>query len=217
MSTPIKLVLLGCLAFSVAGATTIAFTHYPTAQGSGTLNGFWTATVDGKTGVQLICDDYVHTSRTGVAYDSYQVSVLDGPNPLHNVRFSPPNQAQAYRAAAILVSQLLGLGAGATAQQVTNYQYALWDLFTPSVPTNTTQDNLRTAAWDQAGANPTLALYSQLRVYTPDRTVYPITVDGRQVNPQEFLGWAPVPEPSQFAGLLAVLGIGWFVRRRRMA
>lgn len=201
--------MLSCAGLSVASAIPITFTAAPSGNA-----GLWTATVNSISGVQLVCDDYAHTTKTGVSYN-YDQSVIDGPNPLQNVRFRAGDELQNYRAAAILLSQLISAAPAA----VVDYQYALWSLFTSTTPVDSHQTDLKNEALARAGnlinGQPTAAdadIYSRLIIYTP--SAYQT---GHGKDPQEFLGWTPVPEPSQAVGLLAVLGLGWFVRRRRMA
>jgi hypothetical protein len=123
-----------------------------------------------------------------------------------------------YRAAAIIMAEILGLYAPplGTVPTVSDYQYAVWDLFdvdnSINLAWNSTAYKVKKGAMDKASADTVLSLdylYSNLVVYTPN--------PGGRCSPQEFLAMNAVPEPSQFAGLFLALGAGWYVRRRRKA
>jgi hypothetical protein len=215
--------LLSCIGLSIAAAATITFTALPGVQMSyngvpntGTYNGFWTATVDGQPGVLLFCDDATHTTPNPVSGPfNYTVSVLNGPDPLQNARWaSDPftnDELVRYRAAAILLNDLITFGSAATTNNITNFQYIIWDLFSPaSTPTTAWQDAIKSAALAKASSTVTpelAAIYRRLVIYTP----------ANGVGTQEFLGLAPVPEPSQFAALFGALALGWGLLRRRKA
>jgi hypothetical protein len=211
---------------SLVNATTVIFTASPVVSQNGTLNGFATAKVDGQAGHQLICDDKGHT--TSIPTDplhplQYHVAFLDDVDPLQGVRFTSGTQEDIkdrYRAAAILISGLMAAGSAppkASANLVTDYQYAIWSLFSSNpdaVTFRDSQDKLRTDALAlvnnpnatiQAGLETNI--YRYLRIYTPDLAY---------CTNQEFLELV-TPEPGYAAMLLVAGAIGWRVRRRRRA
>jgi hypothetical protein len=105
-----------------------------------------------------------------------------------------------YEAAAVLLTELAAFS-NPSANTITDYQYALWNIFTPGNElVNATQQELETAAVAlvQAGASSTQADYSNLIIYTPTAGF---------TNNQEFLALtATAPEPASWA-LMALLGL----------
>jgi hypothetical protein len=212
-----KLLLLLCASGVAAGAS-IEFTGLPINTQFGTFNGFALATVDGVANQLLICDDFSHTTYMPSGPLTYDGSTLSDSDPLEYARFATQNDtsgsAQRYEEAALLLEGLSHTGPGELLDLTADYQYALWSLFTPSVPlpdvtARTLLSNAEEAAL--AGSPQNLEVYSRLRILTPSEPFAgnqeflqlldsppPVTVTG------PLLG-APAPEPSSF--LLIGLGI----------
>jgi hypothetical protein len=177
--------------------------------GESTYNGYATATIGGIPMQDVICDDFDHTtyvpSSSNLIYD---YSSLTGVEPLQYARFQG---IQSYETAAVLLTELEAQ-VNPSANTVTDYQYALWNLFTPgSAPANLTQQNLENAALSlvQSDSPMATASYSQLVIYTPT---------GPYAGNQEFLGLqTPTPEPATWLLLLsgsALLAVRSRSRRR---
>jgi hypothetical protein len=192
-------------------ADVVSFTGLPANTDYNTYNGFVSGTIDGMPFDDLICDDYGHVTRVPSGNLDYNVSTLDS---LQYARFvSPggPTQAdiQNYEAAAILVQGLID-----NPGQVSAYQYALWELFTPSTPNygqGLLTDALNAVQGDVSGY---ADLFSKLRIYTPT---------GDSVTNQEFLEIDPppssVPEPESIILLLtgvALMALALTVKRLRL-
>ncbi len=208
---PRCLVLAFVFAISVCSANTvqIIFTELPAVYENGSYNGFATATINGIPNQMLICDDSGHTTYVPSQALVYDFSNLVGPDPLQYARFvtppSSPTQSdlQKYEAAAVLLYELTAAGPTASADLVTDYQYAIWNLFTPSTTLfRVNQTNLQQAAVNiAAGNSPPPAwlstAYKELEIFTP--------AAGFTSN-QEFLALDPtgVPEPAM-GPLLALL------------
>ena len=206
------------------GAATVRFTALPGVVENNVYLGFSAATVDGFPLQQLLCDDFEHTTYMPSGDLAYQVAYLDGADPVHGARFasagSPaPADFTRYREAAVLVAALVAAGPAASSDTVADYQYAIWSLFDPAKVTLTRpvaqQALIDSAAATVHGGGAQLgAVYSSLRIYTPDRTVG---------SNQEFLQYVgglaeyttSTPEPSQSLTLLAALAAGVTVLRRR--
>jgi PEP-CTERM motif-containing protein len=184
---------------------TMFFTALPSVQqnnnynnanstGEATYNGYATATIGGIPMEDVICDDFDHTtyvpSSSNLIYD---YSSLTGVEPLEYARFQG---IQNYETAAVLLTEL-GAQVNPSANTVTDYQYALWNLFTPgSAPANLTQQNLESAALSlvQSDSPTATASYSRLAIYTPTAPY---------ASNQEFLGLrTPTPEPATWLLLL---------------
>ena len=200
-----KIVLLLAIAAASGGAATIDFTGLPANYLFSTYNGFAYATVDGVPNLLLICDDYSHTTYVPSSGLQYAVSALTGQNPLQNARFPDPAGLDAsiarYETAALLVEGLRNNGPQSLIDLTAQYQYALWQLFTPSLvlPDATSQTLLSDAAAAVLTPNADQTdLYSRLRIFTP--------LPGYESN-QEFLAlagdpsWQSVPPPDPFGGL----------------
>lgn len=191
------------------------FTALPSTLENGTYNGYSTATIGGLPGQLVLCDDYAHeTYMPSSSNLIYYYSTLTGPDPLEHARFTHGSDPRDYQEAAVLLAGLsdeLATGS-ATADEITDYQYAVWNLFDPSeAKLNRAQKDLQRAAFDtvRAGGGKALDTYSRLVIYTPTAPF---------AGNQEFLGLStPVgaPEPSAAPVLSLVLGVACLCFRRR--
>ena len=189
----------------------ISFTGLPANTDRGTFNGFVSGTIDGVPFADLICDDWGHTTYVPSLDLDYNVSTFDS---LQYARFLSPGGPTSgdidnYRAAAILVQGLIdnpGL--------VADYQYALWELFTPSTPYYPGASMLLTHALDVVEHDDISGyadLFSKLRIYTPAAS---------SATNQEFLQIdppAPVPEPGSVILLLTAFAFILVSQIRRRA
>jgi hypothetical protein len=210
----IKILAICCLFLSSVHAASIVLT--------GTNGVFLTATVDGQANQLVICDDFYHTSYVPSGPLTYNTSLLTGPNALQYARFQV-FAVQRYQMAAFLLDGLSQAGPGSTMDLSTEYQYALWHLFAPSVELpNRTALTLLSNAWEsvEAGGLAADLLYSRLRIYTPTYTYR---------SNQEFLQllqapdprpWDPpvhAPEPSSamlMAAGATMISVSYALRRR---
>ena len=182
-------------------ADVVSFTELPANTDHGTYNGFVSGTIDGVSFDDLICDDWSHTTYVPSGNLDYNVSTLDS---LQFARFATPGgptvtDIQNYETAAILVQGLLG-----NPGQVSDYQYALWDLFTPGAPSYPGANTLLSNAVDlveHGDISGYADTFSRLRIYTPAAD---------SASNQEFLqidAPAPVPEPGSIMLLLSGVGL----------
>ena len=173
--------------------------NVPDATGA-TYNGWSTATIDGVPGQLVICDDYSHTTYIPSSEEA-DLSTLTGPDPLQYARFSG---LQTYETAAVLVSELASLS-NPSDNTVTDYQYALWNLFDSAAPANATQQSLISdAQWLVLSDSPLAEqAYARLAIYTPTE---------QYASNQEMLGLLPTPEPAT-APMLAALMVSLLAAR----
>ena len=183
--------LLFALTACYADTVTMFFTALPKINENGTYNGFSTAKVNGDPNQALICDDYndqtIMPSSSNMIYD---YSTLSGPNPLQYAMFDKSK----YEEAAVLVYELAGIP-NASADTVTDYQYALWNLMTPGArldPSRIAQEqalqNNALAMVSNLADAPFLAatVYAYTQIYTPTAAY---------AGNQEFVEYA-APEPN---------------------
>jgi hypothetical protein len=212
----IKILALAFLTVSAGFASRISFTGLPSNTEFGTYNGFAVGSIDGASNQLLICDDFAHTTYVPSSNLVYSLSELVGSNPLQFARFADltqwSNTIIKYEEAALLLNGLMQNGPGSLLDLTADYQYALWELFTPSVklPNSTALTLLNDAAYNVAhGGTSNNAIYSELRIYTPDA--------GYTSN-QEFLQMVPnatttstgplaTPESSPAIALLIGMGV----------
>ena len=187
-----------------AGASTVSITFTGTSgqsQGGVETDPYY-ATINGVQNVPIVCDDFSHHVTTGENWTA-DVSTF---NSLTYVRFQQATQAQTlqlYEEAGWLFDQLF---VSANSHQTGNISYALWAIFdTTQVETSsgwTTGGNSTnpTSAdgWllDAEGQTFTAGEFSNLEILTP--------VNGGSNSPQEYITWAPTPEPTS----LLLLGSG---------
>lgn len=210
------LVLL-CAAFQ-ARAAVITFDTLPGVIENDTYNGFVGATVDGVF-YNLVCNDYDHTTDAPSGPWEYNVSMLPS---LTFARFGNDAAAVAqYEEAALLLAgdgnTLAGLENVSSADDITAYQYALWNLFGAGVDdVNNASALLLAASNDLSNGTDYSSIFASLRVYTPTESA---------IDNQEFLGLASysttsnVPEPR--SSLLLATGLAVltavFLKGRRYA
>jgi hypothetical protein len=200
--------LLFSLTACYANTVTMFFTALPKINENGTYNGFSTATVNGDPNQLLICDDYndetIMPSSSNMIYD---YSTLTGADPLQYAMFDKST----YEEAAVLVYVLAEIP-NASADIVTDYQYALWNLMTPSArldPSRIAQEQAlqsnALAMVNNSAEAPflTASVYAYIAIYTPTSAY---------AGNQEFVEYA-VPEPNLgwavglFLLLLAAVGV----------
>lgn len=209
--------LAGMLATGSAYANSIIlnFTGLPQNIENGTYNGFATGTINSnQVFVDLICDDYHHTTYVPSGPLTYTVSTFGS---FVNARFSAVDNAlEKYREAAIIVRAietphvLTDLIHPPSSYTTGDLQYALWNLFSPGVgETAHSGAILEYFAHNAAPTNDFYnGIYSSLVIYTPT---------AQYGSNQEFLS-DPVPEPATMAmfGIgIVLLRIGYARRRRR--
>ena len=207
------LVLLGA-AFQ-ARAAVITFDTLPGVIENQTYNGFIGSTVDGVYAA-LVCDDYDHTTNAPSGPWNFYVSTLPS---LTFARFGNGSTAVAlYEQAALLLAgdgnTLAGLANVTSADDITAYQYALWQLFGAGVGNvNNSSALLLAAANDLSNGTNYSSVFASLRVYTPTESA------GEN---QEFLGLSSdpvaseVPEPGSILLLATGLALMIAVSRKSL-
>lgn len=217
----LKLAPLALLAMAACHADTITLSAdaVPSTYQNGTYNGFASATINGIPNQLIICDDAAHVTYVPSGNMVYDFSTVGGSNPLEYVRFdqgSPVQQAQDYEEAAVLVWELYGYvtanGAQASANTITDYQYALWNIFDTGVATTTGQAALQAAAVSLMTTQSVMlaaSVYPYVNVYTPS------SAPGTDYSSnQEFLQYA-APEPGTMLLLAGGLLVAMAAKMRR--
>ncbi len=213
------LAAIGCSTAAFASSTaTVTFTNLPYTDLNGdygstgvTYNGYVTATVNGIPGQSLLCDDYEDETYVPSGPLTYDYSALASPGNPAGLYFGGMTNAQTlYDEAALLGYDLYSLGSNTSPDTVTNYQYAIWNLFDSSVALNSSQQALQTGALAavDSGAAWLGAVYANTLVYTPDSKT-------NSAGNQEFLQYqVQTPEPATYLLVGALLmWIGTFRRR----
>jgi hypothetical protein len=188
----------------------IYFDTLPSTQMYGTYNGPVGGSIDNARFDNLVCDDYYHTTYVASGPWEFDISTLPT---LTYARFGVGAIDQ-YRQAAILLAgdgnTLEGLLHTTGSAAIADYQYALWNLFSPSAPLpGNSASILATVQGENLGDAAFSQIYSGLRVWTPRA--------GAASN-QEFLQVAAVPEPgtiTMLASGAALILVGSFRARRR--
>jgi len=229
------LVLLAAAAAALHGNTvTLSIDHLPATfengnygQPGATYNGFASATIDGISNQMLLCSDAADSTPVPSGDMVYDVSTLGGFNPLQYVHFTGPNMVANYDEAAVLLWQLWNYvtanGSAASGDTITDYQYAIWNIFDPydattnpnGIAVNGTQAALQNTAVgmvDNDGVMLSSDVYPYVTIYTPDP-------NGGSVGNQEFLEFS-TPEPGSMflmigGGLIGAAAIARKKLRKR--
>ena len=225
-----KLAFLVLLFAGAASADTVLiyFTTLPSTQmsstyvvTSGDYVGDVGATIDGIS-TELMCDDKTDTTNVP-SNEVYDFSTLTGSNPLAHVKYTSNEtfngtvytDTQLYEAASILLVNFSEL-TNPSAQTITDYNYAIWNLFNPTgvpesgnPPSSTNGSTaLQNSALAAVTAGTSTSDYSRLVIYTPN---YATGGTG-----QEFLGiGTPTPEPNAAPLVGGMLLCGLLLARRR--
>lgn len=202
------IVLTGLLLAAVSGfaaPATLVFTSFN--QGLWQLGYPYTATVNGVSGVAVICGDWAHGGQPG---DTWQANVTDlGNGNLANLRFNQlPDAVTLYDEAGWLLLQT----------QVTqpaqwpDINYAVWHIFDSTAPLGGNAQYWLTQAQQEASNNFPGVNFHDILIYTP-LNQYGVDVNGNldPNAPQELL--RPVPEPTTLV-FLAGGSLGVWVRRK---
>ena len=212
------LVAVLCLA-PLASADTMTLTGVAGASLGGVYTGPYYATINGQTGIAVICDDFSTESFLGrtVNVTETRVSDLASPTPNTTVKFFQGDgaaQEQNYMAAAYLAVQLIGVdqstSAGRTLGSLLNY--AIWGLFDGTAYSSLSGSQQALAEGYAATAlgavsSLTVASFSNVSILTPNPAS----------DSQEFL-LVRTPESSAPVllafNMLALLGLTVVLRRR---
>lgn len=186
-----------------ADSVTMQFVGVNGAHGGGYYVSPYYATMNGSP-VTLFCVDIANSVHWNQVWQANLTTITNGSN-LANTRYGGlPNGLALYQQAAWLINQFPTHSA-----DYVNLQYALWNLFNPSLAPDSAGSN----AWlALAAANFSSINFASFRVVT---NLGPVHLTGQV---QEFIiivPPAPVPEPATLAlfgsGLIAIATV---VRRR---
>jgi hypothetical protein len=213
------LALVLCASGAFADTFVLTAVNPSGANLGGVYTGPYVATINGVTGIQVICDDFqtnTYLNQTLTVTET-KVSDLTGPSANQVVKFDKSNadkQQADYMTAAYLAIQLVGVDQSTAMGRLQGslLNYALWYLFYDQALNNLTNDQKTTAQGYLASAQSattgqSVGTYSHVSIWTP-------TPNGAA---QEFIS-VRVPEASVagFLGfnafVLAVVGL--FLRRR---
>lgn len=217
----LAMALVICAPAVVADTLTLTGVNPSGASLGGVYTGPYVATINGVSGILVICDDFqTHTSlNQTLTVTQTLVSDLTGPAANSVVKFDRTDSSQQqadYMTAAYLAIQMVAVDQSTIAGrlQASLLNYALWNLFYDGAVNALTATQKAgalayLAAAETATSFHTVDMYSNVSIWTP-------TPNGAA---QEFIS-VRVPEPGTIDLLafngLALVGLGWLVRRRRV-
>ena len=207
----LKSVLFVIFSVMVANATqtvNVSFINLPNNNVNDVYVGYLDAQVSGIGMQDILCDDRNHTTYVPSGPYEYYISTLSN---LDHVRFSQPQELINYEIAAILLYQYDNAGGDhASSFDTASYQYALWNVFTPS----TFQFGNSVTLLEQAralqilGSDIALNAYNELEILTPTE---------HSLSNQEFIflhNFSEVPEPTFFFGV-GLICVGFCLKKVR--
>ncbi|HEV7220533.1 MAG: hypothetical protein ACHP8A_01415 [Terriglobales bacterium] len=203
-----------------------------TGVGGANLGGVYTYpynfTVNG-TPMQLMCDTFDNEISSPETWTANENTIASAAT---SGLFNGVSQAGLkYDAAGIIFASMLGVN-GVTLTGFTNNQdanWAVWALFSStalqditgsaSSPFGVGGDSAALTIYNNAliaAATAPASDFNGITIYTPVAGTQVPTTDG---TPQEFLGYTPVPEPSELSmlGVLALFGVTGFTFRKQFA
>ena len=195
------------LAASFAAADTLNLTNLPGFIYSGYYVGPATGNLNGGLSFTLVCNDFVDTTYIPSSFE-VNVSAIPSLTYAMYAQPGPPTAGQLanYEMAAMLLWQMNQPG-NQNSDAIGGLNFAIWNIFNPSVPDPGTSASWVT--WAQ-GQNPANWDFSNVGIYTDVNTVDP--------HNQEFLGGAAAPVPEPVPTVLVGMGLftlGWVFRWRR--
>ena len=200
----------------IVASDLFTFTDLPTHTADGYYVGFSQATViDGTqtfSNFNLLCDDFGNVTDIPSGPWTYHEETLSD---LSGAMFTQSPELTNYKIAAILLYEYNAAGGSALDTYLTaSYQFALWDVFTPSAGTVDNSAALLTAArnLESIGGGITSTAYAQLEIFTPV---------GQAVGNQEFLALdfpgqdTPEPATSLYIGAALLALYGFMIRGKK--
>ena len=174
-------------------------------------------TVNGQS-AQLLCDTFDNDVVNGETWTATEHSI-----PGSERLFDPTdvNAVTDYEAAGIIFDGILGINGFAQNPDTNDANWAIWAIFSPTalgdIAGNATALSIYNTALTAAANSPSATDFTGIVVYTPEAG----SQSGQSKNgtPQEYLGYTPVPEPSELSllGILALFGITGFAFRKRLS
>lgn len=179
--------------------------------------------INGGPTTQLLCDAFNNEISSGETWTANETSLPGGTGLFGST------SSQNYAAAGLIFDGILGVNGAAQITNTNDANWAIWALFSgnaladietgdSSSPFGTAGDPTALAIYNAALAaalGPTTGDFAGITIYTPVAG----SQSGKLGTPQEFLGYTPVPEPSELSllGVLALVGISGFAFRKRVA